>query len=74
MSDLSLIFFLLFKDRILFKSNYMKSDHRNLRKNYEDTYGAPVFAPDNRATVLAAIMCTNSDEHCIILGFYVTNT
>ncbi len=31
-------------------------------KNEVDTYGAPVFAPDYGATVLAAKMCTNSNE------------
>ncbi len=65
--------FLLSKDKIMFTCNYIKSDHRNLRKNWEDTYGAPVFAWDNSTLVLAAKICTNSDEHCIILGFYGTN-
>ncbi len=31
-----------------------------LRKNKTDTYGAPIFAPDYSATVLAAKMCANS--------------
>ncbi len=41
----------------MFKSHYkIKSDHRVLRKNLVDTYGAPVFAPDYSAPVLAAKM------------------
>ncbi len=40
----------------MFKSHQIKSDHRVLRKNKVDTYGAPVFAPEYRATGLAAKM------------------
>jgi len=47
----------------LFISNKIKLNYRVLRKNEEDTYGAPVFAPDYSAAVLAAKMCTNSHEH-----------
>jgi hypothetical protein len=47
----------------MFKNHYIKSNHRVLRKNEEDTYGPPFFAPDYSATGLAAKMCTNSDEH-----------
>jgi hypothetical protein len=55
MSDLS-VFFSLFKEKNMFKSHKIKSDHRILRKNYVDTYGAPVFAPDYNATGLASKM------------------
>ena len=55
MSDLS-VNFLLFKGKKLFKSYKIKSDHRVIRKNYVDTYGAPVFAPDYSATGLAPKM------------------
>ena len=44
----------------MFKSHKIKSDHRALRKNWEHTYGAPVFAPAYSATGLAAKMRTNS--------------
>ncbi len=44
----------------MFKSHYIKSDHKVLRKNSVDTYGAPVFATDYSATGLAAKMWTNS--------------
>ncbi len=39
-------------------------------KNEVDNNGAPVFAPDYSATVLAAKMCTNSIG---ILDFYGWN-
>ncbi len=44
----------------MFKSKLIKSDHRVERKNYVDTYWAPVFAPDHVATSLVAKMWTNS--------------
>jgi hypothetical protein len=47
----------------MFKSHLIKSNHRVLRKNEVDTYGAPVFAPDYSTTVLATKICTNSSEH-----------
>jgi hypothetical protein len=59
MSNLS-VFFSLFKEKNMFKCHKIKSDHRVLRKNYIDTYGAPVFAPDNSTTGLAPKMLTNS--------------
>jgi hypothetical protein len=46
----------------------MKSNHRDLGKNEADTYGATVFVPDYRVTVLAGKMCTNS--LLCILDFY----
>ncbi len=43
---------------------------RVLRKNKVDTYGAPIFAPDySSATVLAAKMCTKSNDHSIFILF-----
>jgi hypothetical protein len=53
MSDLSLNF-LLFKEKIVFKSHQIKSNHKVIRRNKVDTYGAAIFAPDYSATVLAA--------------------
>jgi hypothetical protein len=44
-----------------------KSNHRILRQNKVDTYGAPVFAPDYNTTVLAAKMCTNSNENYMFI-------
>ncbi len=45
MGDFSIIF-LLYNEKIMFKSHYIKSNHRVLMKNIVDTHGAPVFAPD----------------------------
>ncbi len=47
----------------MFKSHQIKSKHRVLSKKEVDSYGAPVFAPDYGATVFAAKMCTESNEH-----------
>jgi hypothetical protein len=58
MVDLSI--FLLFKRKLCLKD--IKKT-QSLRKNEEDTYGAPVFAPDYSATTLEAKMCTKSNEH-----------
>jgi hypothetical protein len=52
--------FKLFEEKIMFKSHQIKSKHRVLSKKEDDSYGAPVFA---RATVLAAKMCPNSNDH-----------
>jgi hypothetical protein len=49
----------------MFKSHQIKSNHRTLRENEVGKYGAPVFAPDYSTTVLAAKMCTNTDQHCV---------
>jgi hypothetical protein len=38
-------------------------------KNEVDIYGAPVFAPDYSATVLAAKMCTNANEHSMDIRY-----
>ncbi len=35
--------FLLFKEKIMFKSHLLKLNHRVLGKNKVDTYGAPVL-------------------------------
>ncbi len=47
----------------------MKSHHRVIRKNKLDTCGTPVFAPDYSATVLAAKMFTNSNDHSMYFRF-----
>jgi hypothetical protein len=47
----------------MFKSHKIKLDHKVLRKNKIAAHGVSVFAPDYSASVLAAKMCTNSDEH-----------
>jgi len=52
--------FLLFKDKIMFKILFIKSNHRVLRKN---KVWSTSFAPDYSATVLAAKRCINSHEH-----------
>ncbi len=53
------VYYFLFEEKIMFQSHKIKSYHRVLRKNKEDTCGASVFAPDYSATVLAAKMFTN---------------
>ncbi len=60
MHEWSECIFYFLKEKNMFKSHYIKSDHKVLRKNSVDTYGAPVFAPDDNATGLAAKMWTNS--------------
>jgi hypothetical protein len=50
----------------MFKGHLIKSNHR---VQGVDTHGAPVFAPDYSATVLAAKMCINSQEHSIHIRF-----
>ncbi len=42
MGDLSVIF-LPSEEKIMLKSHLIKSDHRVLRKNKIDSYGAPVL-------------------------------
>jgi len=56
---------LQFKEKIVFKSQLLKSNHRVQSKNSVDTYEAPVFAPDYMATVLVAKMFTYHHEHSI---------
>jgi hypothetical protein len=63
------VFFYFFKVKIMFKSHQIKSNHRVLRKNEVEIYGAPVFATDYSAIVLAAIICTNSNVHCMYTRF-----
>ncbi len=53
----------------MLKNHKIKSNHRVLRKNSVDTYGAPVFAPDYRATGLSAKICTNSNAHSMYIRF-----
>jgi hypothetical protein len=48
--------FYFLKEKNMFKTHEVKSNHRIPRKNYVDTYGAPVFAPEYSATGLAAKM------------------
>jgi hypothetical protein len=66
MRNLSVIFYFLRRISCLIVSKYNKT--RVLGKNKVDTYGAPVFAPDYSATVLATKICTNS---LCLLYFYV---
>jgi len=47
--DLSVIFY-IFKEKIMFKNQYIKSNHRILRKNEVHTFGTPYIAPDYCAT------------------------
>jgi hypothetical protein len=51
------------------KSQNIKSNHRVLRKNEVENYGAPVFGPDYSATILEDKMCTNSNEHSTYIKF-----
>ncbi len=68
MSDLS-VFFSFLKKKILFKSPLIKSDHRVVQINKLDPYGKPNFALDYSATLSAAKMCTNSNEHSMHIRF-----
>jgi len=51
MGDFSIIFLLLFKEKIMLQSHFIKSNHRVLKKNEP-----PVFAPDYSITGIAAKM------------------
>jgi len=53
----------------MFKSHQINTNHKVLRKNEVDTYGAPVFAPDYSPIVSVAKTCTNSDEHSMYIRF-----
>ncbi len=57
---------LLCKEKIVFKNQLIKSNHRVIWKDFVDTNGAPVFAPDYRAIVLMAKM-----SNLYKLDFYV---
>ncbi len=50
--DLSVIFFAFFKEKIMFKSHFIKSNHRDISKNKVDTYESPVFVADYSNAVL----------------------
>jgi len=63
------VIFLFLREKIAFKSHRIKSNHRLPRKSIVGTYGATVFAPDFGTTVLAAKMCTNSNEHSMYVRF-----
>jgi hypothetical protein len=52
MGDLTIIF-LLFKDKIIFKSLSIKSHHRVLRQNKVDAFGAEIL-PLNIVPLVAA--------------------
>ena len=54
--------------RIMFKSHKMKPNHRVLRINEVDAYGAPVFAPD-LAPLFLQPKCTNSNEHSMYIRY-----
>jgi hypothetical protein len=53
----------------MFKCHQIQSNHIVSRKNEADTYGASVFAPNYSATVLAAKMHSNSNEHSLYIRF-----
>ncbi len=65
-------FFYFLKEKLMFRS-HIKSNHRVLSKNKVDTYGPPVFAQDYSATILAAKMCTDSNEQSMYIRFLWTN-
>jgi hypothetical protein len=50
---------LLFKEKIMFKNQLIKSNLRVVGKKQSETYGAPVFAPDCNETFFVAKMCQN---------------
>ncbi len=50
MGDLSVIYYFL-KQKVIFKSYYIKSDYRVEGKNKVETYGALVFATYYSTTV-----------------------
>ncbi len=68
MGDLNVHYY-FFKEKIMFKSHQIKSNHRVLSKNEVYSNGLPVFAPDYMPTVLAAKMCSNSNEHSMNIRF-----
>ncbi len=53
----------------MLKNHQTKSNHKVQRKNYVDTYGWHVFAPDDSATGLAAKMLTNSQWAFYLIRF-----
>jgi hypothetical protein len=57
--------FLLFKEKGMFQCPKIISNHRVLKKNEVDSYGGLIFAPDDSDTILAAKVCTKSNEHSI---------
>jgi hypothetical protein len=69
MDDLS-VYFLPFNQKIMFKHQLIKSNHRVPRKNKVEIYGTIVFAPDDSATVLTAKMCITPMIILCILDFY----
>jgi hypothetical protein len=58
----------------MFKNHQIKSNHRVLRKNKEETHGPTVFAPDYTTTGLATKMCTKSNEHSMYIIFLWFNS
>ncbi len=69
MGDFSDLFY-IFKEKIMFKSHVIQSNHKVPRKNEVDTYGVPIFAPDYSATVLLASTCTMSILCIFLTGSY----
>ncbi len=63
------VFFYFFKEKTMFKSHSIKSNHRVVRKNEVDTNGQPFFASDYNTTVLAAKTRTYSNEHSMYIRF-----
>ncbi len=51
--------FLLYKEKIVLKSHLTKSNHRILRKNTVDTYGAPVWH-----LIVAPCPCFDNKNMC----------
>jgi hypothetical protein len=49
-----ILYLVVFKEKIMFKSHYIKSSHRAVWKYKIDTHGAPVLEPGYSATVLVA--------------------
>jgi hypothetical protein len=68
MGDL-IFHFLLFEEKIIFKSYLIKSSHIVPRKNKVHTYGELVFAPYYSATLLVAKIGSNSHVHSMYVRF-----
>ncbi len=63
------VFFYFFKEKIMFQSHQIKSNHRVLRKNKEHAYRAQSVASDYTASVLAVQIYTNTNEHSMYIRF-----
>ncbi len=68
MGDL-IVFCYFLKQKIMFKSHQIKSNHRVLLKNKVNTYKAQVCAPNHSTTALAAKMGANTNQESMYIIF-----